>query len=177
MTEFQLESTKADFVHNGWLSSHALLIWRTDEKGRQKNLIIDGEHRWRIATELGFPRGPMVFLDGLTQKRAQEMTVALDSKRGKFDEGKLRTVLEQIGIDDALAFRLGLDDETFKALTSSEPVIPPEEFSDVSVNTQTQYTCPKCGYEWRGKAGGKQEKKAAGRKKASARRSKRKPRR
>jgi hypothetical protein len=41
-----LASIERGFTEEGWLKSHALTIWRTDEKGVEKRLIIDGEHRW-----------------------------------------------------------------------------------------------------------------------------------
>lgn len=89
---------------DGWLAAQALLIWRTDENGEEKNLIIDGEHRWKGATELGMKRGPMVFLDGLTRAEAMALTVKLDNKRGKFNPAKLvdvlKTVREELKLED-----------------------------------------------------------------------------
>lgn len=156
MTEFQVESTREGMKANGWIASYALLVWRTDEKGRKRNVIIDGEHRWRIATELGFTEGPMAFIDGISEKRAMEMTIEFDNKRGKFDTVALRDLLKHIGVEDeGLAFRLGFDDSTFEALMKNEHVLPPSDFSEVTIDAKTDYTCPKCGYEWSGKAASK----------------------
>jgi hypothetical protein len=158
MTEFQVASTRDGLMRDGWLAAYALLVWGTDEKGRERNIIIDGEHRWRIACELGFTEGPMVFLHGVTEKRAKEMTIELDNKRGRFDNVALRDLIVDIGVDDGLAFRLGFDDETFNALMKPVNILPPDDFRDVSIDAHTDYTCPKCGYEWSGQVGTKKKK-------------------
>jgi hypothetical protein len=150
MTEFQIESSRDGFRRNGWLSSQPLLVWRTDERGKKRNLIIDGEHRWRIARDLGFELGPMVFLDGLTKKQAQELTIELDSKRGQFDDVALRDLVAQLDGGAELAFRLGFDDATFKDLMTLAPMHPPADFQDVTIDAKTDYRCPKCNYEWSG---------------------------
>lgn len=157
MTEFQIESTRAGLIEEGWVAAYALLIWRTDEKGRAQNIIIDGEHRWRIAKDIGFKEGPMVFLDGITEAKAREMTVAFDNKRGKFEPNRLRELVLSIAIaeDPKLAFRLGFDDLTFASILEHVPTLPPDQFSEVSINAETHYCCPKCGYEWNGKANSK----------------------
>lgn len=151
MTEYQVESTRDGMRRHGWLVSHSLLVWGTDEKGKKRNLIIDGEHRWRIGCEMGFDEGPMVFLERVTKKQAQELTIELAAKRGDMDDAALRDVLGQIGIDDGLAFRLGFSDEDMKALLDgAAPVLAPEDFSDVNIDAKTDYRCPKCSYEWSG---------------------------
>ncbi len=165
MTQYQIESTRAGLLADGWLAAYALLVWGTDEKGIQRNIIIDGEHRWRIARELGFPEGPMVFLQGVTARRAKEMTIEFDSKRGHFDNVALRDLIADIGVDDGLAFRLGLDNEAFDALMNPSPVLPPGDFSEVNVDAQTDYCCPKCGYEWSGQSSGKKNQEAKEQKK------------
>jgi hypothetical protein len=160
MTEHQVESTRAGMKAEGWVASYALLVWRTDETGKARNLIIDGEHRWRIGTELGFTKAPMVFLDGITEKRAKEMTIEFDNKRGKFDDVALRDLLKDIGVDDdGLAFRLGFDEATFAALMTETNVLPPGDFSEVNIDATTDYTCPKCGYEWSGAPSAKKSAK------------------
>lgn len=165
MTEFQMETTRDGFRRHGWITAYALLVWGTDEKGKRRDVIIDGEHRWRVADELGIKEGPMVFLDGLTQKQAMELTVEMDNKRGAFDPTALGDVLRKIGVDDGLAMRLGFDDETFKRLLDQPPVLPPDDFRDVTIDATTQYCCPKCGYEWSGQSASKKDKGKKGSKK------------
>lgn len=160
MSDLQMQSTREGMQRDGWIAAYALLVWGSDEQGRKRNIIIDGEHRWRIAGELGFKKGPMVFLEGITEKRAKEMTIELDNKRGKFDEPLLRTLLTELnagGADDGLAFRLGFDEETFAALTTTKDVLAPGDFSEVTIDAKTDYCCPKCGYEWSGAASSKKK--------------------
>lgn len=168
MTEFQVESTRAGLVANGWLAAYALLVWGTDQKGKKRNVIIDGEHRWRIARDIGFTEGPMVFLDGVTEKRAKEMTIEFDAKRGRFDDVALRDLIAEIGVDEGLAFRLGFDDQAFKELLNPRTVLPPGDFSEVTIDAQTEYTCPKCGYEWSGQSGTNKKLKEAAKERAAA---------
>lgn len=57
MTDFMKESLKQGLLSDGWLKSQSLLIWGTDDKGERRDVIIDGEHRWSAASELGFQIG------------------------------------------------------------------------------------------------------------------------
>lgn len=125
MTAFERESLKFGLQTDGWLSSQALLIWGTDEKKNPKNVIIDGEHRWTVATELGFKKGPMVFLDGVTEAQAKALTLKMNAKRGKFSEASLgevvRSIQEEIGPD--IALNLGIEqDRIMKFLAVQEEV-------------------------------------------------------
>jgi hypothetical protein len=133
LTPFEKRALKHGLEHDTWLPSHALTIWRTDEKGKKKMLVIDGEHRWTAARELGLKEGPMVFLDGLTEAEAKAWTVKLDAKRGKFDEDKMGPLLRSLeptmdvetraldlGIDEDRLVRY-LDDEPDKAVVGELP--------------------------------------------------------
>lgn len=158
MTEFQVESTRAGMVAQGWLAAYALLVWGKDENGKRQNVIIDGEHRWHIARDLAMREGPMVFLDGITRTEAQKLTIALDNKRGQFDRVALRELIGDIGLSDGLGFELGFDETSFAALMDPGNALPPSDFSSVDINAQTTYRCPKCGYEWNGSPAAKKKK-------------------
>lgn len=128
MTDAMLRSLKHGLLSDGWLLSHALLIWRTDEKGMVHNLIIDGEHRWTAAQAVGFDEGPMVFLDKLTQAQAQALTVKLMTKRGQAANNELADLLREIDTDDrgAMALDLGFEaDALVKLLDDAEPTPAP----------------------------------------------------
>lgn len=88
MTKFERKAL-AYGLKKGWYKAQSLLIWGTDEKGKPRNLIIDGEQRWTVATEIGFVEGPMVVLDGLSEKRAREITIEFMNKRGTANREKL----------------------------------------------------------------------------------------
>lgn len=127
MTPELLASIRQGFIEDGWLSSQALLIWQTDKAGRKKNIIIDGEHRWKVAKDLQMMEGPMVFLKKLSREQAMALTVKLDNKRGKFNKQKLSAVVRQVMEADIgsadIALSLGFAGEELLKLTA-EPAIP-----------------------------------------------------
>lgn len=128
MTREVFASLKHGLGKDGWLASQALLVWRTDETGASKMLIIDGEHRWRVGTELGFKKGPMVFLDGLTEAKAKSLTIAMNQRRGAFDDAALGALLREIQYDLAaedstpLGEMLGFDEEKVMGLLAEAAV-------------------------------------------------------
>ena len=129
MSDFQAASLKEGLQATGWLASQSLLVWGTDKKGKKKNLIIDGEHRWTVASALGFKKAPMVVLDGIDEAKARELTLKLNHNRGTSDEGKLRDVLlylQEHGDQETLALRIGIEEERVMVLLAEEPnVIAP----------------------------------------------------
>lgn len=128
MTAFEKESLKHGLRHDGWLSSQSLLVWGTDERGRKKNLIIDGEHRHTVAVELGFTQGPMVFLQRVTEAEAKALTVKMNGKRGTPDRDELSELLRSIQHDltaDSMSLDLGIEDEKLMALLAEAEVEDP----------------------------------------------------
>lgn len=124
MTERVYESVVQGFKEDGWLASQALLIWRTDENGNPQNVIIDGEHRWKVAQELGIQEGPMVFLDNLPLHKAKALTIKLDNKRGSFDTAALQLIVTDIistyDSSEALALDLGFEDDALASIIEHE---------------------------------------------------------
>lgn len=138
LTAFERESLKHGLLTDGWLRSHALTIWGSDIAGTKKNIIIDGEHRWLVARELGFKKGPVVILEGITEREAREWTIKLDAKRGKFNDDKLSVAVRDL-VDtdtnfDRLSLNLGIESERLQDLLvdddpaklQGEPVSDPE---------------------------------------------------
>jgi hypothetical protein len=128
MTAFERESLKTGLKTDGWLLSQSLLIWGTDEKGVEKNLIIDGEQRWTVAPDAGFKTGPMVFLYGLTEAKAKALTVKMDAKRGKFADEALGTLLREIQFElgvENLGLDLGIQDERLMQLLAEPEIVLP----------------------------------------------------
>lgn len=125
MSERKYASLRLDMERNGWVKSQPLLVWATDERNRLKNIIVDGEHRWRAANEVGYKRGPMVFLHGITKKQAMELTIKLDNNRGKFDSEALATLLRvvvpQLKTEDP-ALTLGLTQSEMNKALALPPV-------------------------------------------------------
>ena len=144
LTAFEKESLKFGIREDGWLASHALTVWRTDSKGKERNLIIDGEHRWRVALDLGMTMGPMAFVDGMTEDAAKKLTVKLDAKRGKFDAGLLEALVRSIadGLDlETRSLALGIGEDVLGEMLSTTPEtmvvgeLPSGKTSDVKVVT------------------------------------------
>jgi hypothetical protein len=119
MTPFIRDALKHGLEVDGWLASQALLIWGTDETGKDRNIIIDGEHRFVVASELGFKKGPMVFLHKLTEAQAKALTVKMNQKRGAWDETLLADLVKEIQFDVSLpdlGLDLGLEQDDLMAL-------------------------------------------------------------
>lgn len=55
--------------------------------------IIDGEHRWKAAKELGFEEIPVFDIGPIGNHEAQQLTVVLNELRGKPQEKKLAELL------------------------------------------------------------------------------------
>jgi hypothetical protein len=64
------------------------------EKGDQFE-IIDGEHRWAVAVDLGFTEVP-VFVVSATDDEARQLTLALNEVRGIHDPGKVGDILRDL---------------------------------------------------------------------------------
>lgn len=156
----KFDSLKHGLEHEGWLSSDSLLVWNTDDKGNRRGLIIDGEHRWRAAAQVGMQTGPMVLLDDLPEKRARALTLALNERKGKSPDDKLAALIKSIIEPDGLkAIDVGLTEaEVHRLLAFDVPALPPappgvpepRDFSPVSPNEQgaldtTLEKCPTCG--------------------------------
>jgi hypothetical protein len=128
MTPFLKESLKHGLLHDGWLRSQSLLIWGTDEKGKVRNVIIDGEHRWTVGQELGFKKGPMVLLHGLTEAEAKALTIKMNVKRGEANDLELGVLLRDLeaSLDSTnLALSLGIEqDDLMQYLAQPAVVIP-----------------------------------------------------
>ena len=128
MTPFMRDALRQGFENDGWLASQALLVWATDEEGVAKNLIIDGEHRWTMAREMGIPDAPMVFLEGLTESKAKALTIKMNSKRGEFVVDKLGELLRSIEDDldtPNLAKEFGIEDDDLMKLMATVSDIDP----------------------------------------------------
>lgn len=139
MDDFEKASLREGLAVDGWLKSQSLLVWRTDETGEEKMIIIDGEHRWIEAMALGFVDGPMVFLDGYTESQAKALTVKIDAKRGKFRQEPLAKLLQEIQFDiGATDLSLGMgirQDELMKMLAFTPTVIEPMVSSEAHAPT------------------------------------------
>lgn len=115
MSAFMLRSFEQELRDNGWLRSMKILVWGKDEKGTERNLIIDGEHRWKIGRRLGYKVVPMVFMDGLTEAQAKRLTVRI-RKQGDLDPDDLGRLLQEPDV------RAGMELDTYSLAMGIEEV-------------------------------------------------------
>ncbi len=120
MSQELFSSLVAGMKANGWLRSQPLLVWGYDENGKEQNVIIDGEHRYRGGLELKISQGPVVFLNGITRSKARDLTVEIDAKRGSFDREALDAIIREKLAEDPnadLSVEFGLPAEQIKTYT------------------------------------------------------------
>lgn len=71
------------------------IIVRKHPTEKKKYIIIDGEHRWRVATDLKIKEVPCEILD-MDDNEAKIMTITMNRFRGEFDSIKLAEVLKSL---------------------------------------------------------------------------------
>lgn len=64
--------------------------------------IIDGEHRWKAANELGMEYVPIFSVGPISDHEAMQLTIVLNELRGKPEEAKLGEVLKNLLASDTL---------------------------------------------------------------------------
>lgn len=122
-----------------------------DEEGG----VIAGHGRIMAARKLNLEEVPTITLEGLSKAQKRAYVIA-DNKlalNAGWDEELLSVELNQLheeGFDVVLA---GFDAaELSEIMGINDGILPPDEFKEVDENIETDYCCPKCGYEWSGKA-------------------------
>lgn len=85
--------------------------------------------------------------DETTEKAAN---IAANKHGGEFDNEVLSEILKEL--DGKIQVDLlGFTQEDIEAIMKE--VAPPADFKEVDENVATEFTCPKCGFEWSGKQG------------------------
>ena len=79
-------------------------------------LIVDGEHRWRAATDLGFVNIPVVILDGISAADLPRLTIILNELKGQSDPTKLSDVLGHLISESSV-------EEVLKGLPFTEDIL------------------------------------------------------
>lgn len=128
MSAFMLRSFEQELVDTGWLRSMKILVWGKDEKGIERNIIIDGEHRWKIGRKLGYRTVPMVFMDGLTEAQAKRLTIRI-RKQGEYDAEDLSRLLQEPEVRgdldlDAYSLMMGIGEAELGFLLGASDVPP-----------------------------------------------------
>jgi len=99
------------------------------------NVIIDGEHRWIAARKLGMKKVPVIYL-AVSDVKAKELTISLNSKRGYFDDAKLETLVQDIAeVTEAsraeLTLALGFTGSEIDAMLHDAQTEAEQELADV----------------------------------------------
>lgn len=118
-------------------------------------LIIDGHLRLAIALERGETEVPVEYVD-LNDEEALEALALIDpiTAMAETDTAALDALLAEIQTDEpalaALFHELAGNVVTQPVPAVDEPE-PPESFPSYDEAIETDYCCPRCGYEWSGK--------------------------
>lgn len=62
--------------------------------------ILGGEHRWRVAMQMGLATVPIVNVGTIDDRRAKTLGLADNGQYGEDDAGKLALILQDIGVED-----------------------------------------------------------------------------
>lgn len=111
--------------------------------------VLAGNHTLMAATRLGWDEIDTWLID-VDDETARKI-VAMDNRSsdlGVYDDRALLDLLAEL--EDLTG--TGYSDKDLAALIKSqEPPVPPEDFPSFDEDVETDYCCPKCGYEWSGK--------------------------
>ena len=113
------QSLRYGLENDGWIGQPLIVLGR-DDAGEERNIIIDGEHRWRVAKEIGFKTVPCFVLDGMSEAKAKSLTIAMNQRRGEFDADGLRALLASIQDDiPDLALATGIGDKDLAVMLNA----------------------------------------------------------
>ena len=88
MTDEQFQSLVDDFKENGFVGQPIIV--------NDKNEIIDGEHRWRCASHLGFEKVPVVVFNPKDAEHQKICTISWNAKRGEMSPLKLAGLISEL---------------------------------------------------------------------------------
>lgn len=117
--------------------------------------ILAGNHTWKAAKALGWTEIDVLEID---VNDTQGVQILLADNRANdlatYDNAELAELLIEVekstGLDGTLFSQDDLDD--LLKLVNPKVHEPPVEFPEYDDSIETDYRCPKCSYEWSGKA-------------------------
>jgi ParB-like chromosome segregation protein Spo0J len=152
-----LEANPANWRHHPQAQADALLgvlsevgVVQSVIVNERSGRIVDGHLRVRLAVERSEPVIPVVYVD-LDDAEERLILATLDplAAMAETDADALRELLGRVTAEDGAVTRL----VEFLASDLPATVEPPDQFREVGEDLETEYRCPKCGYEWSGAAG------------------------
>jgi|TARA_Y100000310_G_scaffold255696_1_gene263249 hypothetical protein len=136
-------------------------IWKgASGEHAERPLLIDGHQRQRVFQGGGFSLEgglvPTIPIQARSAQHAAELLLRFDSQHGtRTHQGMYQFVSEHaLPIDDLADLDIAdYNHEMFKAEFFEEVVVGGDAFGEVTdEGLSTDYKCPKCHYEWSGKA-------------------------
>jgi hypothetical protein len=114
--------------------------------------IIDGEHRWKAAKEMGLKEIPVIVIEGISEKEAKLMTLAANELKGKSDPTAVFDIVLDLTntefygllpfpeetIEWILSWQSLAETTTAESLLSEGSGILPNHLSGVSLPTTTK---------------------------------------
>lgn len=144
-SDAQVAQIAASIKEWGW--TMPILI---DEQGG----IIAGHGRVLAARSLGHQDVPVVVAKGWSESKKRAYVIA-DNKlalNAGWDFEMLASEIEELNSDGYELDLIGFNAEEMDKVINPVVDTPPEDFNEYGDDIETEYKCPKCSYEWSGKA-------------------------
>ena len=128
----------------GW----AGVLLYNEETGR----LIDGHLRQELALKRNDP--VPVLIGSWTEAQEKRILATFDPIAGmaQTDKEALDALLRDVEASDSDVMAMLSEMAEREGVVTVDEPIPPDEFREYDEDIETQYQCPKCGYEWSGGA-------------------------
>lgn len=158
----QQEATEGSLNALGWVKSVTVNVrtaasWAPGERG--VNTLLDGHERVMLALRRGDETPiPVEFVDlDLEQEDLFLLIIDEIARMAMKDKGRLDSLLHEVKPQDAALAQMLSDLAAREGLYGGNggeagEVLPPDDFKEYGEDIETQYCCPKCGYEWSGQS-------------------------
>lgn len=116
--------------------------------------IIAGHGRVMAARSLGHEDVPVVVASGWSDAKKRAYVIA-DNKlalNAGWDFEMLAAEIEELNSDGYELELIGFNAEEMDKVMNPVVASPPDDFNEYGDDIETEYKCPKCSYEWSGKA-------------------------
>ena len=120
---------------------------------KSSNQIIAGNHTWKAAKSLGWDQIAATEFD-CDDETALRILLA-DNKASDlatYDNDQLEDLLRELALTEKALEGTLFDGNNLDEIINDNEIPLMDEFPEYNENIDTQYHCPKCRYEWSGKA-------------------------
>ena len=120
---------------------------------KSSNHIIAGNHTWKAAKSLGWDQIAATEFD-CDDETALRILLA-DNKASDlatYDNDQLEDLLRELALTEKALEGTLFDGNNLDEIINDNEIPLMDEFPEYNENIDTQYHCPKCRYEWSGKA-------------------------